>query len=113
MGRIQSLSYAEGCLQFVFAEPEQITLMKVSTSGGQAETVKQISYDTRYLISYAVGTENQIYAVTKMADILEIDDDGTDRTIYKGEDHDTEEFFSIPWKISADSRGNLYFPISG
>lgn len=109
VGRIQSLSYAEGCLQFVFAEPEQITLMKVSTSGGQAETVKQISYDTRYLISYAVGTENQIYAVTKMADILEIDDDGTDRTIYKGEDHDTEEFFSIPWKISADSRGNLYF----
>lgn len=109
VGKIQGMTYADGHLRFVFAETGKLSLMQVSTSGGEAETVKEIACDTQYLISYAIGGQDQIYAVTKMADILRIEDDGTEIAVYEGEAHDTDEFFSIPWRITADSRGYLYF----
>lgn len=109
-GRIQSLTLTEDSLEFLFSEADQITLMSLPLTGESPRTLKQIAYDTKYLISYGIQEEeNRIYAVTKMADILEIHDDGTDKTVYRGAEHDSEEFFSIPWQVAVDQEGRLYF----
>lgn len=109
-GRIQGMTLGEDGLAFVFAEADQVTLKKVPLEGGEAETLREIPYDTRYLISYGISREeNRIYAVTKMADILELYDDGSDQVIYQGKEHDTEAFFSIPWQAAPGGDGTVYF----
>ncbi|MFR5602237.1 MAG: MFS transporter, partial [Lachnospiraceae bacterium] len=109
-GRIQGLTLLSDGVEFIYNEADCLSLMKVTFADLAVETVKSIPYDTQYLISFAIDKNtNQIYGVTKMAEIMEICDDGTERSIYKGEDHDTDEFFSIPWRIAVDLEGYLYF----
>lgn len=108
-GRIQGMALMEDGIRFVYNEKDRISLKKI-TADGIEETVKTIPYDTQYLISFAIDKRDEkIYAVTKMAEILKIEDDGTAQAIYKGEEHNSEEFFSIPWKIVTDKLGYLYF----
>ena len=110
MGRIQGLTLFDDGLEFVFHEKDQISLKKLTFSDSGVTTAKTIAYDTNHIISYGVDKNSgSIYGVTKMADILELYDDGTDAAIYKGEEHDADGFFSIPWKVAVDDRGYLYF----
>lgn len=109
-GRIQGLTLLQNGLEFIYHEAGQISLLKVNFTDFSVETVKVIPYDTQDLISFAIDKNTeQIYAVTKIAEILEICEDGTERSVYKGEEHNTEEFFSIPWKIAVNSDGYICF----
>lgn len=108
-GRIQGMALMEDGIYFVYNERDRLSLQKISADG-KSETVKTIPYDTKNLISFAIDKKDyKIYAVTKTADILKIEDDGTSQDIYKGEEHNSDEFFSIPWKIVTDTLGYLYF----
>lgn len=108
-GRIQGMALTRDGLWFVYSEKDRLSLKKI-TADKKAETVKTIPYDTRYLIAFAIDKKDgKIYAVTKMAEILRIEDDGTAQAVYKGEEHNSDDFFSIPWKIVTDQSGYLYF----
>ncbi len=109
-GRIHEITLEKGGLKFVFSEPQHISLVRLQFHDGSTEVIRQMNYDTKYLLSYGIDvSENRIYAVTKMADILEIYDDGAATVVYEGERHDTEEFFSIPWETAVSASGRLYF----
>lgn len=109
-GRIQGLRVSSQGLKFVFVEAEGIALQEISFADGRLKTLKEIPYNTRDCVSYEIEEkENSIYAVTKTAEIIQIHDDSSITVLYRGDEHNTKEFFSIPWNISVSENKTLYF----
>ncbi|HBV97860.1 MAG: hypothetical protein JL50_18005 [Peptococcaceae bacterium BICA1-7] len=110
-GWISSLSCLDGKIYCYFKGQDDVELYTIPRDGGSIETKKVLFLENARVVLVDIKGDGKggFHYTTKKGDIYTSDNGGAPALRYTVGGKDGSEGMSIPWRLNADSVGNIYF----